>query len=83
VCFSYSLESPKVSTLTATEEEMLTDGEYSTAKYLHGVVINVIFSKDPTTADAACVDDSPSGWKAFHSLMLPLDVAATCRACML
>lgn len=24
---------------------MLTDGEYSTAKYLHGVVINVIFSK--------------------------------------
>ena len=44
-CFSYCLESPTVSTLTATEEEMPTDGEYSTAKYLSGVVINVIFSR--------------------------------------
>ena len=40
----YCLESPTVSTLTATEEEMLTDGEYSTAKYMSGVVTNVIFS---------------------------------------
>ena len=36
--------------------------------YLNSVVINVIIFKDSTTADTACVNEPPSGWK---SLPLP------------
>lgn len=64
-------------TLNATDKEMPTDGEYSI--YLSGVVINVDFSKDPTPADTACVDDSLSGWKSsplLHlSRLLPVSFA--------
>ena len=32
--------------------------------YLNSVVINVIIFKDSTTADTACVNEPPSGWKS-------------------
>ena len=53
---------------------MPTDGEYFTAKYFSGVVINVIFSKIQRLLMLP--------GRVFHSLMPRLDVTATCHACV-